>query len=77
MKSLFIGNGVYIDSDMVFCIISARNPQTKKLIAQAKEENKLFDFIAGKARNSIILFKNGNVFISTASSNDIVVALEK
>ena len=77
MKPLFIGNGVYIDSDMVFCIISARNPQTKKIIAQAKEENKLFDFTAGKARNSIIILKNGNVVVSTASSNDIVVALKE
>lgn len=45
--------------------------------AQAKEENKLFDFTAGKARNSIILLKNGNVVVSTASSNDIVVALKE
>ena len=49
----------------------------EKLIAQAKEENKLFDFTAGKARNSIIILKNGNVVVSTASSNDIVVALKE
>ena len=55
MKPLYIGNDVYIDSNTIFCIMSTWHPKAKKLIAQAKKENKFLDFTAGNVRISIII----------------------
>ena len=72
MKPLYIGNDVYIDSNMIFCIMSAWHPQAKKIVAQAKEENKLLDFTAGKVRKSIIILNTGYIITSTMLPKDIV-----
>ena len=50
MKPLYIGNDAYIDSNTIFCIMSAWHPKAKKLIAQAKKENTILDFTAGNTR---------------------------
>lgn len=69
MKPLYIGNDIYIDSNMIFCIMSAWHPKAKKLIAQAKKENTLLDFTAGNTRQSIIILNTGSIIISTVLPN--------
>ena len=76
MKPLFIGNDIYIDSNMIFCIMSAWHPKAKKLIAQAKKENTLLDFTSGNARQSAIILNTGSIIISTILPNDIVDSIE-
>ena len=76
MKPLFIGNDVYIDSNTIFCIMSARRPKAKKLIAQAKKENTLLDFTAGNTRQSIIILNTGISIISTMLPKDIIDSIE-
>ena len=65
MKPLYIGNDIYIDSNMIFCIMSARRLKAKKLIAQAKKENTLLDFTAGNTRQSVIILNTSIIIIST------------
>ena len=72
MKPLYIGNDIYIDSNMISYIMSAWHPKAKKLVAQAKEENKLLDFTAGKTRKSIIILNTGYIITSTMLPKDIV-----
>ena len=72
MKPLYIGNGVYIDSNIIFCIMSAWHPKAKKLIAQAKKENTIFDFTAGNTRQSIIILNTGSIIISIMPPKDII-----
>ena len=72
MKPLYIGNDVYIDSNTVFCIMSSWHPKAKKLIAQAKKENTLFDFTAGNTRQSIIILNTGSIIASIMSPKDII-----
>ena len=76
MKPLSIGNDVYIDSNTIFCIMSTWHPKAKKLIAQAKKENKFLDFTAGKGRISIIIFNTGSIIASTMSPKDIIDNME-
>ena len=76
MKPLFIGNDVYIDSNTVFCIMSAWHPKAKKFIAQAKKENTLLDFTAGNTRQSIIILNTGSIIISTKLPKDIIYNTE-
>ena len=76
MKPFYIGNDVYIDSNMIFCIMSARNSKAKKLIAQAKKENTILDFTAGNTRQSIIILNTGSIIISTMLPKDIVDSIE-
>ena len=44
----------------------------KKLIAQAKKENKFLDFTAGNTRQSIIILNTGSIIISTMLPKDII-----
>ena len=76
MKPLFIGNDVYIDSNTVFCIMSAWHPKAKKLIAQAKKENTILDFTAGNTRKSIIILNTGSIITSTKLPKDIIDNIE-
>ena len=76
MKPLYIGNDVYIDSNTIFCIMSAWHPKAKKLIAQAKKENTILDFTAGNTRQSIIILNTGSVIISTMLPKDIADSIE-
>lgn len=76
MKPLYIGNDVYIDSNTIFCIMSAWHPKAKKLIAQAKKENTLFDFTAGNARQSIIILNTGSIIISTVLPNALADSIK-
>ena len=72
MKPLYIGNDVYIDSNTIFCIMSAWHPKAKKLIAQAKKENTILDFTAGNTRQSIIILNTGSIIASIMSPKDII-----
>ena len=76
MKPLSIGNDVYIDSNTIFCIMSTWHPKAKKLIAQAKKENKFLDFTAGKGRISIIILNTGSIIVSTMLPKDIIDNME-
>ena len=76
MKPFYIGNDVYIDSNMIFCIMSARNSKAKKLISQAKKENTILDFTAGNTGQSIIILNTGSIIISTMLPKDIVDSIE-
>ena len=76
MKPLYIGNDVYIDSNTIFCIMSAWHPKAKKLIAQAKKENTLFDFTAGNTRQSIIILNTGSIIISTVLPNALADSIK-
>ena len=76
MKPLYIGNDVYIDSNTIFCIMSAWHPKAKKLIAQAKKENTILEFTAGNTRQSIIILNTGSVIISTMLPKDIIDSIE-
>ena len=76
MKPLSIGNDVYIDSNTIFCIMSTWHPKAKKLIAQAKKENKFLDFTAGNGRLSIIIFNTGSIIASTMLPKDIIDNME-
>ena len=76
MKPLSIGNDVYIDSNTIFCIMSTWHPKAKKLIAQAKKENKFLDFTAGNVRISIIILNTGSIIASTMSPKDIIDNME-
>ena len=72
MKPLYIGNDIYIDSNTIFCIMSSWHPKAKKLIAQAKKENKFLDFTAGNTRQSIIILNTGSIIASIMSPKDII-----
>ena len=76
MKPLYIGNDVYIDSDTIFCIMSAWNPKSKKLIAQAKKENTLFDFTSGNERQSVIILNTGSIIISKVLPNTLADSIK-
>ena len=76
MKPLYVGNDVYIDSNTIFCIMSAWHPKAKKLIAQAKKENKFLDFTAGNTRQSIIILNTGCIITSTMVLKDIANNIE-
>ena len=76
MKPLSIGNDVYIDSNTIFCIMSTWHPKAKKLIAQAKKENKFLDFTAGKGRISIIILNTCSIIASIMSPKDIIDNME-
>ena len=76
MKPLYIGNDVYIDSNTIFCIMSAWHPKAKKLIAQAKKENTILDFTAGNTRQSIIILNTGSIIASIMSPKDIIDNIE-
>jgi regulator of extracellular matrix RemA (YlzA/DUF370 family) len=69
VKPLYIGNDIYIDSNTIFCIMSAWHPKAKKFIAQAKKENTILDFTAGNARQSVIILNTGSIIISTVLPN--------
>ena len=76
MKPLYIGNDVYIDSNTIFCIMSAWHPKAKKLIAQAKKENTILEFTAGNTRQSIIILNTGSIIISTMLPKNIINSIE-
>ena len=76
MKPLYIGNDVYIDSNTIFCIMSTWHPKAKKLIAQAKKENKFLDFTAGNTRQSIIILNTGSIIASIMLPKDIINSIE-
>ena len=76
MKPLYIGNDIYIDSNTIFCIMSAWHPKAKKLIAQAKKENTILDFTASNTRQSIIILNTGSIIISTMLPKDIIDSIE-
>ena len=76
MKPLYIGNDIYIDSNIIFCIMSAWHPKAKKLIAQAKKENTILDFTAGNTRQSIIILNTGIIIISIKLPKDIIDSIE-
>ena len=76
MKPLYIGNDVYIDSNTIFCIMSAWHPKAKKLIAQAKKENTILDFTAGNTRQAIIILNTGSIITSIMLPKDIIYSIE-
>lgn len=76
MKPLYIGNDVYIDSNTIFCVMSAWHPKAKKLIAQAKKDNTILDFTAGNTRQSAIILSTGIIITSTMLTKDIVDNIE-
>ena len=56
--------------------MSTWHPKAKKLIAQAKKENKFLDFTAGNVRISIIILNTGSIIASTMSPKDIIDNME-
>lgn len=76
MKPLYIGNEIYIDSNTIFCIMSVWNPKAKKLIAQAKKENTLFDFTSGNERQSVIILNTGSIIISKVLPNTLADSIK-
>ena len=56
--------------------MSTWHPKAKKLIAQAKKENKFLDFTAGKGRISIIILNTGSIIASTMLPKDIIDNME-
>jgi len=56
--------------------MSTWHPKAKKLIAQAKKENKFLDFTAGKGRISIIILNTGSIIASIMSPKDIIDNME-
>ena len=56
--------------------MSAWHPKAKKLIAQARKENTLFDFTAGNIRQSVIILNTGSIIISTVLPNALADSIE-
>ena len=76
MKPLSIGNDVYIDSNTIFCTMSAWHPKAKKLIAQVKRENRFLDFTTDNGIISIIILNTVSIITSTMLQKDIIDNME-
>ena len=69
-KDIFVwlGNDTYVPCKNIELLTSYEQPAAKKIVKQAKEEGRLYDFSRGRAKETVALLKSGTVIISPIES---------
>ena len=65
---VWLGNDTYVPCSNIELITSYEQPTAKKIVKQAKEDGKLYDFSRGRGKETVALFKSGTVIISPIES---------
>lgn len=63
-KMVNVGFGNVVSADRVIAIMTPESAQTKRIVAQAKEEHKFLDASHGRRTRAVIVIDSGHVIVS-------------
>lgn len=67
-----LGNSNYIAYQEIVAIFMANSKPIKRLVSEARENNKIIDFRSGSKTKSVILTMNGSIVLSSFNSKTLV-----
>lgn len=71
MKLVNIGFGNVISSDRVIAVISSESAPIKRIIVEAREDNRLIDATFGRRTRSVIVMDSDHVILSPVQPETI------
>ena len=77
MSLINIGFGNVISTDKVLAIISPDAAPVRRLIRNAKEQDKLIDGTCGRRTRAVIIFSSGHVVLSATMPETIKQRLDE
>ena len=77
MDMLSIGFGNYVSPGHILSIVSPDSAPIKRLIAECKDKGLLIDASFGRSTKSVIIADNGNVILSSLTTEVLISRLEE
>lgn len=71
-----IGYGNIVNSEKVICIVSPDAAPVKRLVQNAKDEQRAIDATCGRKTKSVLAMENGQVVLSSLLPETIRVRME-
>lgn len=72
MNSISIGLGNFVNSDHVLAIVSPESAPVKRIVQDARDQNKIIDATFGRRTRSVIIMDNGAVTLSAIQPETII-----
>lgn len=71
MKLIHIGFGNMVSSDRVVVIVAPDSSPTKRLVQDARDENRVIDATCGRRTRAVIITDSGHVVLSALQTETI------
>lgn len=72
MNSISIGLGNFVNSDHVLAIVSPESAPVKRIVQDARDQNKVIDATFGRRTRAVIIMDNGAVTLSAIQPETII-----
>jgi regulator of extracellular matrix RemA (YlzA/DUF370 family) len=72
MNSISIGLGNFVNSDHVLAIVSPESAPVKRIVQDARDQNKIIDATFGRRTRAVIIMDNGAVTLSAIQPETII-----
>lgn len=72
MNSISIGLGNFVNSDHVMAIVSPESAPVKRIVQDARDQNKIIDATFGRRTRAVIIMDNGAVTLSAIQPETII-----
>lgn len=72
MNSISIGLGNFVNSDHVLAIVSPESAPVKRIVQDARDQNKVIDATFGRRTRAVIIMDTGAVTLSAIQPETII-----
>jgi regulator of extracellular matrix RemA (YlzA/DUF370 family) len=72
MNSISIGLGNFVNSDHVLAIVSPESAPVKRIVQDARDQNKIIDATFGRRTRAVIIMDTGAVTLSAIQPETII-----
>ena len=72
MNALNIGLGNFVNTDHVIAIVSPESAPVKRLVQDAKDNNRIIDATYGRRTRSVVIMTNGTIVLSASQPTTII-----
>lgn len=76
-KFVWLGSNTYVPYTDVLMLTDYNQPQTKKIVKKAKEENMLFDYSRGQGKETVCMLKDNTVIVTSAELHEVLRPYEE
>jgi regulator of extracellular matrix RemA (YlzA/DUF370 family) len=76
-KFVWLGYNTYVPYTDVLLLTDYSEPQTKKIVKKAKEENMLFDYSRGNGKATVCMLKDNTVIVTGTNLQEVLRSFEE
>lgn len=76
-KFVWLGYNTYVPYADVLMLTDYNEPQTKKIVKKAKEENMLFDYSRGNGKATVCVLKDNTVIVTGTNLHEVLRSFEE